>query len=124
MVRFLGHVKRPTLVDLFTRCHAYLLPGIEDFGIAPLEAAAAGKPCIAYRAGGALETVREGLSGVFFDEPDARSLADAIEQLDAMHVDPQAIRQHAERFDRQVFLDNWRQLLQQLGVDPRLYSGA
>ena len=71
-VRFLGRVDRPTLVDLFTRCHAYLVPGVEDFGIAPVEAMAAGKPVIAFRAGGATETVVEGRTGVFFERQDAR----------------------------------------------------
>ncbi len=123
-VRFLGYVDRERLLDLFARCHAYLLPGVEDFGIAPLEAAAAGKPVIAYRGGGALETVAQGTSGVFFDRPDARSLADAMQELEAMSFDPLAIRRHAERFDRTIFLERWRQLLGQLGVDPRLYSGA
>jgi glycosyltransferase involved in cell wall biosynthesis len=123
-VRFLGHVDRRTLLDLFARCHAYLLPGVEDFGIAPLEAAAAGKPVIAYRGGGALETVREGVSGVFFDEPNHRSLVGAMEQLDDLRLEQATIRRHAERFDTAIFLDNWRQLFAELGVDPQLYSGA
>ncbi|HEX2221395.1 MAG TPA: glycosyltransferase, partial [Candidatus Limnocylindria bacterium] len=56
-VRFLGSVPRPDLVELFRRCHAYVVPGEEDFGIAPVEAMAAGKPVIALGAGGALDTV-------------------------------------------------------------------
>ena len=122
--RFLGYVDRAALVDLFRRCHAYLVPGIEDFGIAPLEAAAAGKPVIAFRGGGARETVRDGATGVFFDRPDASSLAAAIERLDTLELDRRVIRNHAERFDTSVFLSHWRELLGQLGVDPRLYPPA
>jgi glycosyltransferase involved in cell wall biosynthesis len=123
-VRFMGHVDRPTLLELFARCHAYLLPGVEDFGIAPLEAAAAGKPVVAYRSGGALETVNEGVSGVFFDKPDPRSLAAAMEQLDAIDLDPPAIRSNATRFDTTVFRDSWLKLLDGLGVDRSLYRAA
>ena len=123
-VRFLGHVPRTELLDLFGRCHAYLVPGLEDFGIAPLEAAAAGKPVVAFRGGGALETVRDGVTGVFFDRPDARALAAAIERLDATVMDGRAIRLHAERFDTRVFRAEWRSLLAELGVDPRLYDSG
>ena len=123
-VRFLGHIGRSALLDVFARCHAYLLPGVEDFGIAPLEAAAAGKPVAAYRAGGALETVVEGVSGVFFDRPDARSLAEAIERLDATAFAPEELRRHAQRFDTAVFVDSWRRLFAELGVDPQLFSPA
>ena len=123
-VRFLGHVDRAVLLDLFRRCHAYLVPGIEDFGIAPLEAAAAGKPVIAFRGGGARETVSDGLSGIFFERPDPSSLAAGMERLDTLELDRWAIRSHAERFDRSVFLEHWRLLLGQLGVDPGLYAGT
>jgi glycosyltransferase involved in cell wall biosynthesis len=121
-VRFAGHVDRSALLDLFGRCHAYLLPGVEDFGIAPLEAAAAGKPVAAFRAGGALETVQEGVTGVFFDRPEGRAMADALLRLDTLEVEPARLRAHAERFDRRVFLDRWRSLLAELGVDPSLYA--
>jgi len=123
-VRFLGHVERPTLLRLFSRCRAYLLPGIEDFGIAPLEAAAAGKPVVAYRAGGALETVLEDRTGIYFDHQDARSLAAAIERSESMVFDPATLRAHAERFDRRVFLDRWRQLLADLGVEGDVVGAA
>lgn len=122
-VRFLGHVDRATLLDLFARCHAYLLPGVEDFGIAPLEAGAAGKPVVAFRGGGALETVRDGVTGVFFDRPEPRALADAIERLDALVTDAAGIREHARRFDTAVFLRRWRDLLAELGADPWFDGG-
>jgi glycosyltransferase involved in cell wall biosynthesis len=122
-VRFLGHIDRPTLVDLFARCHAYLVPGVEDFGIAPVEAMAVGKPVIAFRGGGATETVVDGRTGIFFDQPDVASLAEAIERLDGLSFDPTVISARAHEFDTGVFNARWRELLARLGVDPSLYGG-
>jgi glycosyltransferase involved in cell wall biosynthesis len=120
-VQFLGSVDRPTLVDLFERCHAYLVPGVEDFGIAPVEAMAAGKPVAAFAAGGALDTVVDGVNGVLFEQQTSASLAEAIERLDATKVDPVAIRAHAERFAPANFRAKFVELFQRLGVDPSLY---
>jgi glycosyltransferase involved in cell wall biosynthesis len=121
-VRFLGRVDRPSLVDLFARCSAYVVPGVEDFGIAPVEAMAAGKPVIGINAGGVAETVVDGTTGVLFDKPDVASIEKAIERLDSLTLDPAAIRRRAEAFDTQVFLGAWRDLFARLGVDPSLYS--
>ena len=119
---FLGHVGRGRLLEMFASCSAYVVPGVEDFGIAPVEAMAAGKPVVAFRAGGATETVVEDVTGVFFEEATVESLASAIERVEHLRFDPQSIRRHAERFDRRVFLAAWRDLFQRLGVDPSLYS--
>jgi glycosyltransferase involved in cell wall biosynthesis len=116
-VRFLGHVDRARLVDLFGRCHAYLVPGVEDFGIAPVEAMAAGKPVVAFRAGGATETVVEGSTGVFFDEPSAGALSRAIADVDRIAFDPAFIRARAEQFDVSVFRERFAALLLRLGVE-------
>lgn len=116
-VRFLGQVPRDRLVDLFGRCHAYLVPGVEDFGIAPVEAMAAGKPVVAFRAGGATETVVEGSTGVFFDEPSAEALSRAIADVDQIAVDPALIRARAEQFDVSVFRERFTALLLRLGVE-------
>jgi glycosyltransferase involved in cell wall biosynthesis len=121
-VRFLGRVGRPALVDLFARCTAYVVPGVEDFGIAPVEAMAAGKPVIGVRAGGVGETVLDGQTGVLFDEPTVDSLVDAIGRLDGLSFDPVLIRRRAEAFDTEVFRRSWRDLFARLGVDPSLYS--
>jgi glycosyltransferase involved in cell wall biosynthesis len=121
-VRFLGWVDRAKLVDLFARCHAYVVPGIEDFGIAPVEAMAAGKPVIGYRGGGVAETVIDGQTGVLFDRQDVQSTIAAIERFDAMSFDPVACRARALEFDTSVFLDRWRSLFERLGIDPSLYS--
>ncbi len=123
-VRFLGRVDRPALVELSGRCHAYLVPGEEDFGIAPVEAMAAGKPVVAFRAGGALDTVVDGRTGVLYDRGGSADLAEAIERMDELTFDPAAIRQQAEAFDTAVFRAKWRELLVRLAVDPSLYSAA
>jgi glycosyltransferase involved in cell wall biosynthesis len=120
-VRLLGRVDRPTLVDLFARCHADLMPGVEDFGIAPVEAMAAGKPVIAFRAGGVTETVVDGGTGIFLERQDVASLAEAIERLDGLVFFPAAIRARAQEFDTGVFRQAWRELLERLRVDPSLY---
>lgn len=120
-VRFLGAVGRAAVVDHMERCHAYVVPGEEDFGIAPVEAMAAGKPVIALRAGGALETVVEGPTGVFFDEPTVESLVGAIQRADAMTFDANAIRVNAERFGPSVFRQRMILLFQRVGVNPALY---
>jgi glycosyltransferase involved in cell wall biosynthesis len=121
-VRFTGHLDRARAVELLRRCHAYLVPGVEDFGIAPVEAMAAGKPVVAFRSGGATETVVEGVTGVFFDAQTSQSLAEGIQRVDAMAVDLAAIRANAERFSTAVFRRRWRQLLEGLGVDRRLIA--
>jgi glycosyltransferase involved in cell wall biosynthesis len=121
-VRFLGTVDRTTLVDLFSRCHAYVVPGVEDFGIAPVEAMAAGKPVIGIRSGGVAETVVDGVTGVLFDRQDVESVCNAIERVDGLMFDPTAIRTRAELFDTQVFRSKWIELFKRLGVDPSLYS--
>jgi glycosyltransferase involved in cell wall biosynthesis len=119
-VTFLGHVERPVLLDLFGRCHAYLLPGAEDFGIAPVEAMAAGKPVVAFGQAGALETVKPGVTGVHFPRPTVEHLVDAIRELDTISFDRAAIRSHAESFDVRLFRARWRELLTERGMGELL----
>ena len=102
-VRFLGRVSDEDLGAYLRGCRAFVFPGEEDFGIAPLEAQAAGRPVIAYAGGGALETLTEGITGLFFREPTSESLAEAVLRLDDIRFDPETIRQHALRFDRATF---------------------
>lgn len=102
-VEILGRVSDEERLTLLRECRALLFPGMEDFGLVPVEAMACGKPVIAYAGGGALDTVRVGVSGVFFNEQTPESLADAIMDFDPARFDPQAIRKHAELFDVNVF---------------------
>jgi glycosyltransferase involved in cell wall biosynthesis len=80
-----------------------IFPGEEDFGMTPLEINAAGRPVVAYGAGGATETVIENLNGVLFPEQTVESLIQAIEKLESQAWHPTAIRRHAQRYDIRVF---------------------
>lgn len=124
--RFLGRVTDEELRSLYRRCRALLLPGEEDFGIVPVEAQACGAPVIAYRAGGALETVRDGATGGFFGEQTPESLADAIEQSERVDWDRRAIRAHAETFSRAAFRDKMGEFSRRLGpnLDRAIVSPA
>ncbi len=102
-IEFLGGVPDAELKKLYANCKAFIFPGQEDFGIAPLEAQASGRPVIAYGAGGALETVKAGLTGEFFAEQTPEALTDVVSRFDASYYDPSAIRRHAESFDKEVF---------------------
>ena len=102
-VSFLGRVPDEDLPSLYARCRAYVLPGEEDFGIAPVQAQAAGRPVIAYGAGGALDTVVEGETGAFFREPTPEALAAAVRAFDPDGVAASACVENAARFDRGVF---------------------
>ncbi len=102
-VEFLGYVPEEDLPDLMARCRAFLFPGREDFGITPLQAGAAGRPVIAFRGGGALDTVIPGVTGELFAEQTVDSLAAALRAFDPARYDPARIRAHALKFDSQVF---------------------
>ena len=102
-VRFLGYVPDADLPDLFARARAFIFPGLEDFGITPVQAQAAGRPVIAYKGGGALDTVVEGKTGAFFAEQTVEALMAALRAFDPADYDPRAIRAHAMRFDAARF---------------------
>jgi glycosyltransferase involved in cell wall biosynthesis len=110
-VQFLGRQPDAVVADTLATCRALLFPGEEDFGLTPLEANASGRPVVAWRGGGALDTVREDVTGVFFSEPTIESMAAAIERLERGDWDPAAMRSHAARFDRPVFEDRIRSFL-------------
>jgi glycosyltransferase involved in cell wall biosynthesis len=97
-ITFLGRVSWDQLVDLFQRCRAFIFPGLEDFGIAPVEAQAAGRPVIAYADGGALDTVMDGETGALFHEQTPAALAAAVQAFDTAAASPSACRRNAERF--------------------------
>jgi len=101
-VTFLGYVPDADLPDLFARCRAFIFPGEEDFGIAPVQAMASGRPVIAYAAGGALDTVTPD-SGLLFAEQSVPAIIEAVESFEAGNYDPAAIRARAEKFDKTAF---------------------
>ncbi|TSC64276.1 MAG: group 1 glycosyl transferase [Parcubacteria group bacterium Gr01-1014_106] len=113
-IRFHGFLPDAVVARMYASCRAFLFPQEEDFGITVLEAAAAGRPVVAFRGGGALETVVENVSGVFVDAQTGESLAAGIETMLRQPWDPAAIRRHALRFDvsefRRQFISTVRSL--------------
>ena len=98
-IRFLGRLPDAEVVHYYTRCRAFLFPGEEDFGITPLEVQACGRPVIAYGAGGALASVVDGSTGVFFREQTVESLMAILATFNERMFHPASIRSHALEFD-------------------------
>ena len=97
-VEFRGYVPDDEVAGLLARCRAFLFPGHEDFGIAPVEAQAAGRPVVAYGRGGALDSVVDGRTGVLFDEQSVEGLTEGILELEREEIAPEVCRVNAERF--------------------------
>jgi glycosyltransferase involved in cell wall biosynthesis len=110
-VTFLGRQPDEVVHQHLSACRGFVFPGIEDFGIAPVEAQAAGKPVIALAQGGAAETVVHGETGILFGRQAVDELVEALRQADGHRFDPEAIRRHAERFSVQRFEDEFLTLL-------------
>jgi glycosyltransferase involved in cell wall biosynthesis len=110
----LGFVSDERVNELLGNARAAILPGEEDYGLVPLEAAACGRPTIAYRAGGALETIGEGLTGEFFDEATPESLAARLRAFDERRYVPQRLREHAENFSPDRFIQRLREIVEQV----------
>lgn len=105
-VTFLGRQSFEVIREQYSRCRALIFPANEDFGIVPVEAMASGAPVIAFGKGGALETVVEGKTGLFFPEQSVESLIHAVERFEEREreFDPQVLREHAAAFDETVFM--------------------
>ena len=118
-IHFAGPVGDGALPGLYAGARALLFPGIEDFGIVPVEAMASGTPVVAYGQGGALETVAEGQTGLFFREPAVESLCQAMEEMEGRPWDDGALRAQAARFGagrfRAEFMDFVRR---HTGIQP------
>jgi glycosyltransferase involved in cell wall biosynthesis len=102
-IEFKGRLPRAQVITLMAHCRAFLFPGFEDFGITPLEAQAAGRPVIAFARGGALDTVLEGETGLFFREQSPEALIEAIERFERLTFEPSQMRCNAERFSNERF---------------------
>jgi len=126
-VEFLGRASDAQVEYHVARCRALLFPGEEDFGMAPVEVAAAGRPTIAYRAGGALETIVENVTGFFFDRQTAECLGDAMENFERQKWSIAALRQQAKNFSVSVFQQRFRSFLARIDAPlsaPALASTA
>lgn len=104
-VTFLGRLNDEELAHYYATCKALIFPGEEDFGIVPLEANAAGRPVIAYKEGGAVDTIIEGINGLFFQESSVESLMASVESFEVgqYNFQPHKIRECALRFDKEIF---------------------
>jgi glycosyltransferase involved in cell wall biosynthesis len=105
--RFVGVVSDRELLSLYRGSEALLMPGEEDFGIAPLEAQACGTPVVALGRGGALETIVDGETGVLYPEPGPDALAAALERARALRFEAERLATHAARFSRQAFAKSY-----------------
>lgn len=110
-VEFLGFVPDADLSGLYANAKALLFPQFEDAGVVPVEAQACGTPVIAYAKGGALETIADGTTGLFFAEQTVDSLADALERFQALQVDPSALQEHASQYSAERFREQIRSLV-------------
>jgi glycosyltransferase involved in cell wall biosynthesis len=118
-VKVLGSQPFDVLKQHYARCRALIFPGEEDFGMVPIEAMASGRPVIAYRRGGAVETVASGLSGVFFEQQTIEDISSAVRNLSKIEVDPSKIVAHARKFGRDQFLRKMHAHIEHLLTRPR-----
>jgi glycosyltransferase involved in cell wall biosynthesis len=129
-VTFLSRLPDDEVEQYAARCRALIFPGEEDFGMAPVELAAAGRPTIAYRAGGATETIIEGATGVFFERQETADVVEAIQRFERQEWSPATLRGHAELFGNHVFKSRFREFLAQVGapitedMEPRPPQGV
>ena len=115
-ISFVGRISDEKVEEYVSGCQALIFPGEEDFGMAPLEVASAGRPTIAFGAGGALETVVDGVTGLFFKSQSVESLVEAVQRFDKRAWSQQAIRAHAERFGIDIFQEKMRAFLVKVGA--------
>lgn len=104
-ITFLEHQSDEAILDLYRRARLLIFPGQEDFGIVPVEAQACGTPVVAYRKGGATETVVDGATGLFFDAQTVDALRDAVVRGGKRTWDPRRLRTQAERFSVAAFIE-------------------
>jgi glycosyltransferase involved in cell wall biosynthesis len=116
LVRFTGRISDDEAAALFSGARALLYPGIEDLGLVPIEAQAAGCPVIAFREGGAVETVQENITGIFFDEQTPESLIAAMERFELNEVTfsgRKVFNDHVQQFSKTAFIARMRKVLEE-----------
>ena len=111
-IKLFGHVDNKTLKQLYAHAKGFIFPQIEDFGITCIEALASGCPVIAFNAGGAKETVKENINGIFFDKQDVKSLKDAINHFETLKFDQEAIVNTSLEYDESVFESKFKDVLE------------
>lgn len=119
-IELLGRQPDDLIRDFYSRCKALVFPGVEDFGIVPVEAMASGKPVIALGAGGALDTIVDGITGILYADQSAEGLVNAIRRFESQQgmFDPQVIRAHAQQFSTERFAAQFK-----VAVDSLMVGG-
>ncbi len=121
-VECVGSVDDRTLLDLMRGAEALLFPQKEDFGMTPLEMNACGKPTIAFAAGGALDTVVDGKTGVLVGEQTVGAFARGIERCESLSFDPHVLREHAMTFSSKSFIEKLRAIVDESWLESRASS--
>jgi glycosyltransferase involved in cell wall biosynthesis len=112
-IQFLGQLTDEELVGYYQKCQAVVFPQEEDFGLVPLEAQASGRPVIAFRGGGAMETVVEGKTGLLFSPQTAQVLAEAVERFKKLSFQPEDCRRNVEKFTKERFKKEFKNLVEE-----------
>jgi len=113
-VKLPGYLPDRQVAYLLRHAQALIHPQKEDFGMTVIEANACGVPVIAFRAGGALETVIEGSTGCFFNQQTSSALVDVLRGWDSGRFDRSTLREHAQQFTRPRFIERWQDLIEGL----------
>lgn len=112
-IEFLGNVTRLKVIEYMSKAKGFIFPGVEDFGITPLEALASGTPVIAYKIGGVLETLNEDVA-VFFENSDVKSLSDAVKKAQNKSFEIEKLHQRAKNFSKDKFKAEIEQAIEEL----------
>jgi glycosyltransferase involved in cell wall biosynthesis len=110
-VEFLGNLTDEELSVYYKKCKALIFPGLEDFGLTMVEAGAFGRPVIAFKAGGALDIVKEGVTGEFFSQQSVESLKQVLKSFDHTRYNTKLCRENSERFSFAQFEKGFKKLL-------------
>jgi glycosyltransferase involved in cell wall biosynthesis len=116
-IKFLGWLPDEKIVKYYQNCKAFIFPAEDDFGIAPVEAMSYGKPVLAYRKGGATETVIEGKTGEFFDYENPAILADGVRRLRMKKYDADFIKSHAQQFSEERFKKEIKEFIEKFAKE-------
>lgn len=119
-IRFLGALSDSEILDLYGRASALIFPGLEDFGLVPVEAQACGCPVLAFRGGGVTETVQEGKSGIFFNSQTADSLNDSLRQLRRQSWSEEEVASQVADFSVARFVSDWNRYFRERGFQVSL----
>ncbi|MFA6081986.1 MAG: glycosyltransferase [Patescibacteria group bacterium] len=114
-IKFMGFMTDEEVINQVEHCRAILWPGIDDFGLVPVEGMAAGRPVVAFDKGGATETVVHNQTGILFQDQSTAGMIDGIKQLDKIEskLNPKAIKSHAEKFSLDEFNNNIRRIVEE-----------